>query len=343
MYEWLGVCLALSALLTLNAGVSALTALVWRLLQTRANHWSAGAKSQCIFALRVFPGLSSLACVLALLIPAYITHEPRYQTENVTLKLATLAAISAAGLLLACWRGLAAWRVTRNLINDWLANSEPISLDQSVATIGRAIPAYRLRHRFPVVAVVGTFRPRLFIADHLFDSLTEEELAAAIAHECGHLAARDNLKRTLLRICRDVLTIVPCGRALDRYWAEASEEAADEFAARNGGQSALDLASALVKIARLVPEGLSPILSAQTAGALLIGENLSSLARRVTRLTSLASVTAPYKSATLHTTTAIPASVWVLLGILLTAITVSAYSALATVHELIEFTVSILQ
>ena len=48
-----------------------------------------------------------------------------------------------------------------------------------------------------MVAVVGAFRPRLFIADHVFESLTAEELAATIAHEYGHLAAHDNFKRVV--------------------------------------------------------------------------------------------------------------------------------------------------
>lgn len=339
MYEWLGICLALSALLTLNAAISALTAMVWRLVQARANHWSAKTKAQWIFVLRVFPGIASLISVAVFLIPAYIAHEPRHQSEHVTIKLAALAAFSAAGVVLAGWRGLAAWRVTRNLIRQWLANSESISLNP--ATI--QVPAYRLRHAFPVIAVVGTFRPKLFIADFLFDSLTPKELAAAIAHECGHLAARDNLKRTLLRICRDVLTIVPCGRALDRYWAEASEEAADEFAAQHSGRTALELASALVKIARLVPQGGSPILSAKTAGALLIGQDLTGLARRVTRLTELASATKTHHSMELDAPTAVPASLWLLAGTVLMAIAMLANSFLATVHKWIEFTVSILQ
>jgi len=80
-----------------------------------------------------------------------------------------------------------------------------------------------------VIAVVGSIRPRLFVAGQVLDSLTDEEMLAAIAHECGHLAA-DNFKRVLLRACRDMLTIVPCGRSLDRAWAENAEAAADESA-----------------------------------------------------------------------------------------------------------------
>jgi hypothetical protein len=98
-----------------------------------------------------------------------------------------------------------------------------------------------------------------------------------------------------LRACRDVLLFVPFGRTLDRAWAEQTEAAADEHAARAGGAAlALDLASALVKIARLVPAGATPSMP---AGAFLVGDNSSSssssgggdgIARRVRRLTQLA-------------------------------------------------------
>ncbi len=333
MYELLGISLALSGLLTFNAFASMLAAMLWRVLQPRAQTWSAVTRSQLLFALRVFPGVVAILCVMALLVPAYIAHEPRHQAEDVSLQLGLLATFSAAGLSLAVWRGVAAWIATRQLITSWLRNSEPLVLEQV------AIPAYRLRHPFPVIAVVGTFRPRLFIADHLFGSLNREELTAAIAHECGHLAARDNLKRALLRSCRDVLTIVPCGRLLDREWAAASEAAADEYAARNGGDVALDLAAALVKIARLVPAGARPVMP---ASALLIGEDVGGIAHRVRLLAHLA--TARHFQGE-SASAAIPASLWLSFGALVTAALLIATNStsLSTIHRLIEVAVSTLQ
>jgi hypothetical protein len=149
---------------------------------------------------------------------------------------------------------------------------------------------------FPVIAVAGTLRPRLFVAEKICAALSDAELRAALAHECGHLAAHDNLKRALLRACRDVLSIVPVGRALDRAWAESTEVAADEHAARTGGPwAALDLAAALIKIARLVPAGTRP---AMPVGAYLLeAPDEGHIARRVRRLTQLATdgvVASPY-------------------------------------------------
>ena len=133
--------------------------------------------------------------------------------------------------------------------------------------------------------MVGTLRPRLFIAERVLESLTQEELMAAIAHECGHLAARDNLKRTLIRACRDLLSVVPCGRSIDRAWAENAESAADEQAASRGPAQALNLASALIGIARMVPAGSRPSMP---SGSFILGDQTDGVRGRVTRLLALA-------------------------------------------------------
>jgi Zn-dependent protease with chaperone function len=204
----------------------------------------------------------------------------------VTAKLAALTLISAVGIGLAIWRGLVSLRATRRIVADWLRHADAIDLE------GAPVSAYRIRHPFPVIAMAGVIRPRLFIASQVFDSLNDGELTAAIRHEAGHLAMRDNLKRALMCVCRDVLMIVPCGRVLDRDWAETAEAAADEYAARAGAACALDLASALIKIARLIPEGVKPTMP---AGAFLIDDDVDGVVWRVRRLTRLADMSEAIK------------------------------------------------
>jgi beta-lactamase regulating signal transducer with metallopeptidase domain len=153
---------------------------------------------------------------------------------------------------------------------------------QRIKLEGIEIPTFLIQHPFPVVAVVGAFRPRFFIAEKVIANLSDNEIRAAIAHERGHLSARDNLKRAVLRGCRDSLTIAPCGRTLDSAWTHASEEAADELAVGNRPEVAMDLASALIKIARLVPDGTKPTMP---AAAYLIGEaDVGTISNRVKRL-----------------------------------------------------------
>ncbi len=332
MFELLGICVALAALLAINALVSVVTSILWRLIRAHAEKWPAAACSQIIFALRVIPLLTAIAVVAFLLFPAYIIYEPRYTAEKVSFKLATLAIFSTAGLTLAVWRGYSAWLATRRLVDNWLQNASPVKIDRI------SIPVYRLRHHFPIIAVIGFFHKRLFIADQLFDSLSREELAAAIAHECGHLAARDNLKRALLRVCRDVLMIFPCGRSLDRAWAETSEVAADEYAARLGGESALNLASALVKIARLIPSGVKP---ATPLNASLIFDNPGAVARRIDRLIHMASSEDVRERESVIENP----SIWIWLGAILTVLSLAVLSPhlLSNVHGLIEIAVSLLQ
>jgi len=329
VFELLGICLALAALLTLNALTALLASALWVAIRSRVEAWPAEARARLLFTLRVFPSIIAVVCVVGLLLPAYIAHEPRRAVEPVSLKLGVLAAISAAGLLLALWRGVAAWIATHALIRNWLRVAEPITFDR--------IPAYRLRHQFPVIAVVGAIHPKLFFADHLFQSLTRAELAAAVAHESGHLAARDNLKRATLRVCRDALAIFPSGASLDRAWAEASEAAADEHAARGGGAVALDLASTLIKIARLAPRGINP---AMPAGASLIVNDADGIAKRVRRLTQMA--TLDNLSSHGRTFKAWPWACFA--AILSSAILLGASpSALLAIHKMIEIAVSKLQ
>ena len=285
MFELLGVSLLLAALLTFNSCASVVTAGLWRLLGQKTLRYSAMARARILFALRVVPALLAIMVVIFLLVPSYLAYEPRQTNEGVSFKLGLLAFLSAVGLSLALGRGVAAWRATARLTADWLRHAERITLD------GITIETYSIEHSFPVIAIVGILRPRLFVASQVLRLLTAEEIAAAVAHENSHLAARDNLKRGVLRACRDALLIIPSGRSLDRSWSEAAEEAADESAARRGRGLALDLASALVKIARNVPSGARPTMP---AGVFLIGEEragdeeVSGIKIRVRRLMALA-------------------------------------------------------
>lgn len=280
MFFLLGICIVLAVMLALNSIASLVASLLWKVLGPRARKWSGASQASVLCLLRTLPVVGGMTIVALLFIPAYLTHEPRENHEEITLNLGIVAFFAALGVVLAVIRGIVSWRATARLTADWLRNAEAITLP------GITIPAFRMDHQFPVVAIVGTFRPRLFIANQIFRSLTDDELSAALAHEIGHVIARDNLKRGLLRACRDTLLIIPCGRSLDSAWKEASEAAADEYAAGRDRMVGLDLASALVKIARLVPHGSRPTLP---AGAYFVnGENPSGFKVRVRKLVRLA-------------------------------------------------------
>jgi hypothetical protein len=280
MFELLGLSLLLAGLLTFNSLASLVIAVLWRVAGGVTRDWSATARARLLFSLRTLPALLAFLSVALLLVPAYIAHEPRHAAETVSFKLGLLAFISAIGIAVSIYRAIATHRVTSKLTSDWLKQGKPIQLN------GIAIEAFQIDHTFPLIAIVGFLRPRLFIANQVLEILTPEEISAAAAHENGHLAARDNLKRGLLQACRNVLLVIPSGRQLDKAWAAASEEAADESAARQGNRIALDLASALVKIARNIPLGARPTMP---AGVFLLGEEeTKGVKSRVRRLIDLA-------------------------------------------------------
>ncbi len=332
MYELLGISLVLAALLSVNAFASLAAASLWRLLAKPTLRWSAHTRARLIFAMRVGPPLLALLTVAVFLLPSYLIYEPYTTREVVGGKLGALALISAIGVVFSLWRGLRSWSATRALLRQWLDGAEPVGIEQ----VG--IPAFLIEHPFPVIAVVGSIRPRLFIARHVIKSLSAEEMQAAIAHEAGHLTARDNLKRVFIRACRDMLTIVPCGRGLDRAWAENAEAAADESAANQGSAVALNLASALIVIARMIPAGGRPTMP---VAAFLLGDETDGVKGRVRRLLDLAGANAHEPQGLSLAKTWVPRLV-ILTSLLILGVTFLHSSSFVEMHLAIEHAVRIL-
>ena len=333
MFFVLGLCIVLAAMLLLNSIATVAAHLLWRMFGRRITRWSPAKAAHTLFLLRTIPTAFGIGCVLFLLAPAYITHEPRAGHEEVSLKLALVAIFSALGIALAIVRGLATWRATSRLSADWLKNAERVRLPKL------RLPAYRVEHQFPLIAVVGAVRPRLFIANQVFESLTKDELSAALDHEVGHILANDNLKRGVMRACRDVLLLVPFGKNIDRAWAEVSELAADEYAAGRSQRVGVDLASALVKIARMIPIGGRP---AMAAGVFLTGqEGPKIFNHRVRRLLNWTGNELAVKSRS--RVGFIPKWIPAALTLLVVAVAVRQSHVLATVHALIEHAVHFLE
>ena len=335
MYELLGISLVLAALLMINALATLISAGVGRLLKSPLVHCTARTRAEILFTLRIGPPAIAVVTTGAFLIPSYLIYEPVATKEQVTLKLATLAILSAIGVAYAFLRGLRSWLATRALLQKWIA----VATRVEVGPIN--IPTFRLPHSFPIIAVVGSLRPRLFIAEHVLQTLSEEELVAAIAHECGHLAARDNIKRSLIRTSRAALLVIPCGRSLDRAWADASESAADEFAAKESANVALNLASALVRIARMIPDGYSHRLPTSVSTFLSSVDEKQGLKGRVRRLLELAAIDSKLHASNAPIVRLVP---WVLLlMVVVVSLTIETRPhVLARVHYFIEHFVAAL-
>jgi Zn-dependent protease with chaperone function len=195
------------------------------------------------FLRRLLPLVGLLGGALLLMAPAFLLHEPAEADERPGLVASALAAFGLLLLGATAARALRAWIATRRLVAEWSRDAQEIALP------GQPVPAFGIAHAFPVVAVVGVWRPRLFIARRVLQALTPDELSAVLAHEAWHVRAGDNLKRWLMA-CAPTIGFRPLAARLEREWEEAMELEADRSA---GG--ALELASALVKTARLAPAG----------------------------------------------------------------------------------------
>ncbi len=331
MYFLLEISLIFALFYVLNLTASLAASAVWRCAEKFTGRLPGKEKSNLIFGLRIFPLAFAALLVCAFLIPSYFLFEPPDSNEIVSLKLALIALISAAGMFLAAKRVFGTFYVTRRTVGEWLKRSEKIVVENHSTHV------YKLEHPFPVIAVVGVFRPKMFIASQIFEVLNEHELAAAIAHEKGHLAGYDNFKRMLLRVCRDLL-ILPIGRSLETLWTETTEDSADEFAAREGRETALDLASALIKIARIVPPNSTPKMP---LAAFLIEENNAQVAQRIINLTNIAD----RKSTGKFYTTSIQKAVRTVVGLCFVLIVMLAtnYNFLSNIHFAIEKIVAIAQ
>lgn len=232
----------------------------------RLESYAPAACAAGLFRLRMLPGVLAIAVAFALVLPVFLAYEPRGTTERIPLLLTLLAVAGGALLLRGAWRAFAAWRATRGVVREWRRRGRRLD------TFEAPLPVFAIEEAFPTVAVVGVARPALFIAERVLRECPDDEVRAMLHHECAHVAKRDNLKRFLMRACPDFV-----GSGLDRAWARAAEEAADAAVVEHNPRSSLELAQALIHVARLAPAPEAPSL----ASAFYLGGSIESRVRRL--------------------------------------------------------------
>ena len=246
-----------------NAAVSLLTFLLWR------SGWPRPRRAGALFLMRMAPAIGSVGLVLGIVLPAFWAFEPRGTTEAAGSTLIVFMLLAAALVGLGLHRAARSWLETRRLERAWKAAAT------ARGAAGLPLRGYRVSSSLPFAALVGVFRPRLFVSGPFLDSLSPGERRAVMDHEAGHLRSFDNLKRTVMKLSPDWLSLTPVSRDIEAAWAIAAEEAADDHAAGFGRACSLDLASALLKAARAMPLRCAPV-SNFCDGA--------TIARRVARL-----------------------------------------------------------
>ena len=263
------IVVALSAFGLVNIVASLVLLLVWR-----PPAGTATARSRVWFQGRMIPAAASLLAGL-LAVSAFLRFEPREDPEDMSMLLIALAAITVAVWTTASARLLRTRLAAGRSLRWWMAAAEPIEVR------GIAVPAFVVNIGFPIVAVVGLFRPRLIVSRAVLDACSEAEMQAILAHEAWHLVRRDNIRRVLLSAAPDVLSWLPRAVRFSEEWQRASEEAADDAAARLGPAGRVHLAEALVRVARLAPAPGHQLSCPLPASALYRGESIERRVRRV--------------------------------------------------------------
>jgi Zn-dependent protease with chaperone function len=252
----IGTVVALTAAGAAVAIGSIAASFCWRLAGARLARLEPRLRARLLATLRLLPAGAGLGLALAVAI-AFVRLEPADAREVLGAVLPSMAALTAGAFALRATRAGRAWARTERLVARWPTDRHIVDAD------------------FPIVAVVGIWRPRLYVARRVVDACDAEELDAMIAHERAHIAARDNVTR-LAFLCAP-FAVPRVARALEEAWTRASEEAADD-AARRDARTSLALASALTKVARLAVGQPMPLLH---ASAIFSG---SSVSERVQRL-----------------------------------------------------------
>lgn len=112
----------------------------------------------------------------------------------------------------------------------------------------------------------GFWRPCIYVAASLAESLDAPQLEAVFAHEAAHVARRDPLRLSLMRFLACTLFYVPALRRLAEDLTDEAEIEADDAALSRS--EPLVLASAILALAEwAVPSGIVPALRAGSAVA----------------------------------------------------------------------------
>lgn len=203
-----------------------------------------------------------------------------------------LAPVLAIALTLGLAKAIATVWLAHRLVSA-AASQGPASprleriLDGLLRASGGARPRVVVAPGGSGIFTAGLFRPVIVLPWRLLESLDDEELEGALAHELAHIRRGDFRWKWLLVLLRDVLLFTGLsGLSFGRLQAEIEREA-DAWAVRATGRP-LALASAILKSGRIHgPSGFRPF---GVPDILVPGLASGSVAGRVERLIAAASV-----------------------------------------------------
>jgi Zn-dependent protease with chaperone function len=305
-----------------GAAASLLVLAASPLVKRHTQDWPVQSRAHFLFVLRLLPAAAGLIFTVGVALPSFLLLEPVHTKERVGLRLLALAGLGLGVALSAAYRAVLAWTRLARLRRHWMRSATRLT------TAGTGVQVFEVVDPSAQIVVTGIWKPTVFFSRQVVSGLSAPESAAAIAHEVAHVSARDNLKQLLLQATR--LPFFDRLSGLDREWRLATEMAADEAALR-AGTPVLELASALVKVARM---RFAPTLAAEAAVSYFLPPGKDSmLSARVEHLKQLLERDEPIKPALKSTSLS-----WVGLAVALGlfSVIVSHSNLLLLTHELLE-------
>jgi len=243
MFVLRGIAVSLTFFVLLYCLLSLMVVSGWRCLRF-ARLASTQGQANLLFWTRVFPLLASAFVTLVLVVPSFVLREPRSIHEDMGVPM-----VLGIGCLLlfalGAFRVVAAQTRTSRVVANWLKGAD--ALDAGVTA-----PTFRANCGTPPLTLVGVCSPRVLVSEATVALLSRDELRVAVRHEIAHMRSRDNLKKLFFHC-----SPFPGMASLENAWQEAAELAADDGAVASICD-ALDLATALIKLSRLMPIRSTP-------------------------------------------------------------------------------------
>jgi hypothetical protein len=255
-----------------------LLALTPRLLAFLSRQPSSGRAESILYA-RTAPVAASLLLLTCVVLPAWFRFEPAETGETVSALLLACAFLSLLPVLHGARLGLRMFLNTRDRLLSFRLRgrrSRTVSDFDVMEVKGEDL----------ALCVGGYLKPTIYASTDVLRSLGPHEFKAALAHEASHATSRDPLRLLWMGSCPDFLRLLDLDQPWRRAFASASEFAADECASRGDRERALDLASALVKVARLRTFEAPPRAAAEMA----LSSAFSNRAELEARVKALANV-----------------------------------------------------
>jgi beta-lactamase regulating signal transducer with metallopeptidase domain len=241
-------------------------ALAWGWRRVRVGSVPLRGAADFLFALRVFPLVTAALITAAFTVPSFLLLEPRGIDEPVGGISLALGVCGAVVLALGLINAGTALRRASRAVAEWTRGARP-------GESAGPVPVLKITGSFPALTATGIIRPKILLSAPAELQLTGNELQTALNHELAHVRRADNLRKLVIRFAA-----FPGMRALEAAWLEAAEMAADD-AAVTTTREALDLAAALIKLSRAIPE--TPLIDLTAA---LVHGPASAVHTRVERL-----------------------------------------------------------